>query len=357
MRVLIDIAHPAHLHYFKNFTKIFQWNGHKVLFTIRDKGIILNLAKEFELNFIIRSRNEKNKLIYTLWSLYNIYKVARKFKPDIFMDMGTIFSAPISKLMGKPHIVFEDTESAHKARFLFMPLIDVVLTPDIFMKYLGKKQIRFNSFMELLYLNKNYFKKDNNIRDQLGINAFDKIIILRFVSWEAHHDKGLYGLTNENKRLAIKEFSKYGKVIISSESNLPEDLQQYKYDLSPVLMHNLLSEASLYFGEGATMATESIILGTPAIYINPNWLGNNIEAEKRGLLFNFKVDPESQLNAIKKGVEILEDKDSKLSFSLKSEQYMGTKIDLTSFLVWFIESWPESFKIMKKNPEYQQRFK
>jgi len=33
------------------------------------------------------------------------------------------------------------------------------------------------------------------------------------------------------------------------------------------------------------------------------------------------------------------------------------KIDVTAFLVWFIENWPESFNIMKENPDYQYRFK
>ena len=31
-------------------------------------------------------------------------------------------------------------------------------------------------------------------------------------------------------------------------------------------------------------------------------------------------------------------------------------IDPTKFLVWFIESYPKSFEIMKKNPNYQEKF-
>ena len=32
------------------------------------------------------------------------------------------------------------------------------------------------------------------------------------------------------------------------------------------------------------------------------------------------------------------------------------KIDVTAFMVWFIENYPESAKIMKENPDYQLRF-
>ena len=33
------------------------------------------------------------------------------------------------------------------------------------------------------------------------------------------------------------------------------------------------------------------------------------------------------------------------------------KIDVTQMLVWFVENYPESKRIMKENPDYQMRFK
>ena len=36
---------------------------------------------------------------------------------------------------------------------------------------------------------------------------------------------------------------------------------------------------------------------------------------------------------------------------------LADKIDITSFMVWFIENYPNSSDIMKKNPEYQYNFK
>jgi hypothetical protein len=33
------------------------------------------------------------------------------------------------------------------------------------------------------------------------------------------------------------------------------------------------------------------------------------------------------------------------------------KIDVTAFMVWFIENYPESKRIMKENPDYQYKFK
>ncbi len=358
MKVLIDIAHPAHLHYFRNFSRLFSEKGHEVLFTVRNKGIIVSLATALKLSFVIRSRKERPKIFYAVTATWNIFRAARKFKPDIFIDMGTIFSAPVSWVMRKPHIVFEDTESASRARRLFMPLINAVLTPDIYLGDLGAKQIRFNSFMELFYLHRNQYARGASERRVLpGISPDERYVIMRFVSWEAHHDKGLQGLTEANKIIAAAEFSKYARVIICAESGLPEQLQKYRYTLPPESMHDLIAGASLYFGEGATMATESVILGVPTVYINPNWLGYTIEAEKQGLLFNFRSDPESQRKAIEKGIELLKDRTVKGTFEKASAEYIDTKIDMTAFLVWFVGSWPESFRIMKENPEYQNRFR
>ena len=36
---------------------------------------------------------------------------------------------------------------------------------------------------------------------------------------------------------------------------------------------------------------------------------------------------------------------------------MEEKIDVTDFMVWFIENYPESNRIVKKDPNYQYNFK
>jgi hypothetical protein len=36
---------------------------------------------------------------------------------------------------------------------------------------------------------------------------------------------------------------------------------------------------------------------------------------------------------------------------------LADKIDVTAFLVWFIENYPKSETLMKKEPEFQVKFK
>jgi hypothetical protein len=47
----------------------------------------------------------------------------------------------------------------------------------------------------------------------------------------------------------------------------------------------------------------------------------------------------------------------KEEWRLRRDKMLSEKIDYTPFLTWFIESYPESHKIMKEDPGYQGRFR
>ena len=40
----------------------------------------------------------------------------------------------------------------------------------------------------------------------------------------------------------------------------------------------------------------------------------------------------------------------------RRQKMLSEKIDVTAFMVWFIENYPESVRVMKETPEYQYRF-
>ena len=105
------------------------------------------------------------------------------------------------------------------------------------------------------------------------------------------------------------------------------------------------------------MASESAMLGTPAIYVNDLWAGWTNEETDAGLLYSFKQDLNSQKLSIDKGIELLQMKNLKDLWEKKLSSFLSDKIDTTAFLVWFVENYPESKKIMKEDPNYQLRFK
>ena len=100
------------------------------------------------------------------------------------------------------------------------------------------------------------------------------------------------------------------------------------------------------------MASEAALLGTPSLLISSlvGTMGNFIELEKYDLLYSFP-DAESALH---KALEILQDPCSQKIWAEKLERLLRDKIDVTAFIVWFIENYPQSFIEMQeeqKNPD------
>jgi len=359
MKILIDIGHPAHVHLFKNFAWIMHKKGNSVLFTSRDKEVTVQLLRAYKFDFIVFGKPFK-KIVGKIWGLikfdFLLLKTALKFKPDILLSAGSMYAAQVAWMLRKPHITFEDTGNMEQIR-LYKPFSKVILVSTAFHKNLGKKQIIYKGHHELAYLHPNHFKPDPSVTELLRIKKGERFIILRFVSWTASHDIGQKGLSFGIIGKTIKNLSVFAKVFISSEGNLPGDLEQYKIGIPPEKMHDALSYANLCIGESPTMAEESAVLGTPSICIS-SWAGDTgviNDLQKYNLLYCFK--PEYEKKAIEKGLELIKNKNIKKKWQESRKKMLSEKIDVTAFMVWFIENYPGSVKIMKENPEFQERFK
>jgi predicted glycosyltransferase len=355
VKIIIDLGHPAHVHIFRNFSYILQKNGHDILFTARDKEVTIDLLNNYNLNYINLGKHFKSKFGKILGlAKYNlkIFKIIIRFKPSILISHGSMYAAQSAWLFNKPHISLEDTGNMEQVR-LYKPFTKYILTSNAFHKNLGTKQILYNGYHELAYLHPKYFTPNKNILAELGITQTDKFFIIRFVSWDATHDFKHTGLDRELTSDIIELCSSYGRIFISSESKLPSNLQPYQLKINPIKIHDLLYYSTIFIGEGATMASECAMLGTPAIYINSITAGSLEEQEKYGLLFGFR----NRKGVLEKIEELLKMPNLKDEFRLRRDMMLRDKIDVTAFIVWFIENYPESARIMKKNPDYQLRFK
>lgn len=354
MRIIIDIGHPAHVHLFRFFASGMQARGHEVLFTFRRKEHEKYLLEKFNLRNVSLGRHYSSatgKIMGLFSSVIRLFFLSLKFRPDLFLSHGSLTAACTSFFYGKPHIALEDTGNSEQVR-LYLPFTKAVLTSSSFQNDYGLRQIRYDSFHEMAYLRPGYFKTDPDFRVRLGMKPGEKLIIARFISWSATHDRGSRRLSDTDKSLIVKELSGCGRVFISSEAGVPDSLREFLYPLEPDTIHQALANADLYIGEGATMASESCILGTPAIYMNPQLAGTIKAQEKYGLLFQYKDFRIS----LEKAREILSDNASRDLFHRKRDQLVSETIDLTSFLVWFIENWPSSFSKMKADPSFQRTF-
>lgn len=358
MRILIEITHPAHVHFFRNAIAEFQKRGHRVAVTAREKDVTTTLLKNFEIPFTTLSQRGRSKFALVGEMVVRdarLWNFCRKFKPDILTGISGVFAAHVGFLLRKPVVVWYDTEHAKLSNNLTLPFAHVICTPSCYLDDLGSKHIRYNGYHELAYLHPNYFKPDPSILGNLGLKKGDKFVIMRFVSWGASHDIGHRGLSIGMKRRAVKELSKYAKVFITSEGTLPEELKPYQIGIPPEKMHDVLYYATLYFGDGGTMASESAILGTPAINVATSavLIGTFADIEKYGLMH---VIPGEE-KALEKGLELLKNDDLKSEMEPKRKRLISEKIDVTKFIIWLVENYPESVKILKEMPDYQKEFK
>ncbi len=353
MRILIDIGHPAHLHLFKHFAHIMERKGHKILFTCREKEFEIELLESEGFSYVSFGKHyvsKSGKILGLIKFNLKMLRVALTFKPDMFLSHGSIYAAQVSWLLRKPHISFEDSGNMEQIKF-YLPFTKVVITPDVLPVDLGTKQIRYKGYHELAYLHPEFFSPEKSIITELGISNDQEYAILRFVSWKATHDKGHKGLTVVEKQELINYLiSKNLKVFISSEADLPEELKKYQLKISPDKIHHVLAFAKIVISEGATIASESGVLGTPTIYVNSIERCYNEDQEKNyGTVQNFRTGE----HVLKKVDELLSVKGEISQFNRKM---LEDKIDVTGFLVWFVENYPKSVSIMKENPDYQERF-
>lgn len=345
MKVLANIGHPAHVHLFKNLINNLERDGHIVRIVTRDKDVTLKLLDAYKFKYDVMGRyytTMKGKIYDFIKTDLKLFKIAIKTKPDILIAVGDPYVAHVGKLIGKPSIVFTDTENAKLANKLTFPFATVICTPSCYKDDLGKKQVRYNGYHELAYLHPNYFQQDPSILDELGLSRDDKFIVVRIISWSASHDIGDRGF--KNIREVIKSLEKFGRILITSEIKLPYDLEKYKITISPEKIHHLLSFAELYIGESATMASESAILGTPSIFISTSRRGYTDEQESRyGLVYTFSESHDAQEKAIKKALELLNDNEVHKKWREKRKKLLSEKIDVTKFMIEFIENYPKSF--------------
>lgn len=342
MRIMVEMGHPGHVHHFKNMIWQLENKGHQIQICAIDKEVAIDLLNTYGFNYCVlgvnRGKGIVGKIPLLIESELKMFNVAKKFKPDLFISRGSPISAHVSKLFRKPSISFNDTEHSTLVDSIVFPFVDTILTPSVFKREFGKKQIRYDGYHELAYLDPNYFTPNPEVLNELGLSEDDTFIILRFVSWGASHDVGQHGI--QNKIEFVKELEKYGRVLITSEAELEPELEPYKIKVSPEKLHDLLYYATLYIGEGATTASECAVLGTHAIYVNTLRLGYmDEEEEKYDLVYNYS-DPESmERDAFDKAKELLKNPNLRQEGQNKRGKLLADKINVTKFMVDFIEQY------------------
>jgi predicted glycosyltransferase len=341
MKVLVDINHPSQVHLFKYVIAELRKRGHNVIVTASQKDVSYKLLDAYGIDYIKMGTygdTFAKKLINLFVLDFRMFKVVFKHRPDVLTGLGSFRIAHAGFLCGKKTLILEDTEHSTGQIALYKPFATNILTPSCFISDYGKKQIRYEGCHELAYLRPERFTPDREVAKKFGIDISEKYCVIRFVSWRASHDIGQHGIIDGQKLNFIKEISKYARPYLSSEAQLPMELASYRLNVPPHLIHHIMAFASLYVGEGATMASESAILGVPAVYVNTLRLGYIDMHEKYGLL---KQTADIQ-QAVKYCIDWLTDPQTKQTCAKARQKFLAEKIDVTDYIVKTIEQYGKS---------------
>ena len=333
MNILFSINHPAHVHFFRNSIKILKKENYNIWVTARDKELTVPLLKHYDIDYILLSKQKRsfiNSIKEYFSHQYYLFKILKDKKINLVLSIGGVFSSLSAWALGIPSIEFSDTEHAWFQHFLTYPFLTILYTPSCYLSYMGKKQIRYQGYHELAYLHPKYYKSDDLIIRKMGINRDEKFVLLRFVSWQASHDLGQGGLSLKTKRKLIRELSTSARVFISSEEKLDDEFQPYAINIKPWEIHDVIANATLLITEGATMASEGAILGTPTIYINSLKLGYIEEQRcKYKLVYSFRNDD----HVSSKAHELINNNAAKKEWLKKKENLIRETTDITGLIL------------------------
>jgi hypothetical protein len=359
------LNHPAHFHLFKNTIKELVFKGHECEIFIRPKDILKELLDNEVFQYIMlpEFKRKNNSILFSsalglIRKDFQLTKSILNRKPDLLL--GTDWAITnMGRLFNIPSLVFnEDDTNATPENKLFYPLATNLILPDCCDKGLWmNKRISYAGYHELAYLHPKRFTANKEVVLK-NINYHKPFIIIRLVKLTASHDKGKKGLGLQLLNQIIENYKKRYQILISFEGEPNQPLKEYCYRFDPSLMHHFLAEAHLVIGDSQTMIAEAAVLGTPSIRFN-DFVGKLGYLED--LEYNYELtngiktsEPEKLLAKID---ELLSFPNIKEEWTIRKEKMLHDKIDVTAFIVWFVENYPQSLKMIKENSDYQNNFK
>ena len=368
MKILVQLSHPAHFHYYRIAIQNWRNAGHSVFVLIKSKDILEQLVRDAGIPYVnINSHPHRKSRLGVLWDM--IIRDWKLFWFCIFkrVDLLTGSTAEVAQIgwvLHRPAICTGEDDAAVVPMYVKFtsPFLQVRLTPiSCDSGIMAPKTIKYASYHELAYLHPHHFIPDVKSITKYGIKEDESFFILRFASLSAHHDSGIKGIDDDTANQLIELLLSYGRVLITSERSLNAKLEPYRMAIDPLDIHQVMAFSSIYIGDSQTMAAEAGVLGIPFIRYN-DFVGrigylNEIENVYQ-LGYGIRASEEgSSTRLLDKTRELLSMPDRRAVFFNRRQKMLSEKIDYSQFLTWFIENYPESARIMRENPDYQWRFK
>ena len=287
MKVLIEVHHPAHIHFWKYPIRELQARGHQVRMIARDRDVMRRLAEAYDwLDVVTPKRYMQANSFPLIEMLHRQWVVAReiyRFKPDVVASLMGSYTQS-AKLFGVRNVIFTDSEFQHFNHKIAHPFADEIYTPECFYKDLGHKQRRYSAIHEWSFLSPKYFEAQASVLSKYPSLVAEQYVVIRLSAWNTFHDRGESGIGEQIYKFVERFKERYTLVLSAEERRLPPGLEHLELQVAPEDYHQVLSQAAFVLSEGASTASEAVCVGVPTVYIN--------STETRGyLLYLAEVSP------------------------------------------------------------------
>ena len=293
MKIWIDFLTPKQCLFFEPLIKKLG-KKHQLLCTTRNYREAKELAKIRKINAIIVGRHggsdKAGKLLATINRMNSLFKIIKKFNPDLTLSMNSPDAARMAFGFGIKHIAFSNSPFAEKQMRLMLPLLDTLLTP----KHISKKEytkygispeniIQYNAFDEYVII------KSKPIHGTLPkLNLKNKKTIL----FRTHESQAAYAHkvdTIEIIKKLQKEFSDSNIIVLG---RYYDEIKSLKRKLGKQIIvidkvvdsSEILSLCDVFVGSGGTMTSEAVLRGIPTLSYNATPMHDEQHLVKLGML-------------------------------------------------------------------------
>ena len=333
MNVLVDMAHPAHVHLFKHFINYLKKTGRTVVVTSREKDVTNDLLKHYGIDYVSLSKAQNGQwrlareLIIRNIKILNLH---RKYR--FSLALGTSASiAHLTAISGVKSFVFEEDDDDIVPLFarITYPFATRIVVPSCLRyKRWKDKRVFHNTLHELAYLHPDIFTPDEGVLDKYGLVP-RKYVIVRLSALKAHHDVGIKGLKDLGKEVS-NLFDGY-RILESREANK-------RQPIDPWDMHSVLYFAKMLVSDSQTMSIEAAVLGVPSIRYN-SFVGRISVIEdlekKYALTFGFKPGQEREM--LEKIEVLLNMNNLRESFEKRRRNLLDDKENFTAWMINYFQ--------------------
>jgi len=361
MNILLDIAHPAHVHYFRCLIKEMS-TAHKFWVITKESQIISRLLDHYGIQYQIAGSKGKSLSQKALKQALFTMQAVRLIKDNkIAYAMGvSVTAAQAARLCGIPSFYFDDDD------LNISPLSAIagtrfaanILSPEPLSYEKTRNALYYPGYHELAYLHPKRFNPDPAILHKYGVNPEEPYFVLRFNAFTAHHDVHHGGMNLSQKRELVALLENHGRVFVNTEAQLDPEFERLKMPILPHEMHHFLSFAQMLVSDSQTMTSEAAVLGVPSFRCN-SFVGkiSYLEEEEKRYKLTFGFLPR-QFNWMLESIQaLLKTPDLRTEWQLRRQRLLGDKIDVTGFWVWFINNYPQSKDLVRSKTFTYDNFK